>query len=512
IEQTSPWERGRVLAPELDNLAAASARAAGRGDGGTAGVTALGAWDVLEVRGPYAEGIRLLEGARSVPGAPDVAIATTLSRAFAAAGRSAEAREAVEWALARASDPTERAVALLERAVLDREAGRADLARVGFEEALASFRARGESWLEARTALQLGWCEHGRGAHEAARTWYASALALARRVGDLRVEGLARSRLASLCLVQGPLADVEAHCEAALTVERAGGYAADEARTRTVLGIARSMQGRLDEAEDAFRTALAQYRALGNRHGEATALGHLGTVHGHRGQLDASCALFAEAVALHRALGSPSYVALFLGNLGTTTLFRGATADARAALEEALAIDRQLDQAVPIGFVQTRLGDLHALAGEPEQARAAWIEARDVLRDARAPAQLALCLIRLAEADRDDALADEAATLGAPFPEVAAEVLAERAVQRARAGRFAEARADARRAVGCGQIGMTGAAVAAARALVSALTGDPGAAAAIAAAEQLLASMEVLPSAEVARRVAEAGRLVASRR
>src|SRR6185369_12973065 len=95
--------RRRLLGLELDNLVAACRRALGRGDGTTAVSTYRGAWEVLELHGPYATGAALGAQVLALSDLADgdrAAALATLAQSLRRSGRMDDAKAALDEALA----------------------------------------------------------------------------------------------------------------------------------------------------------------------------------------------------------------------------------------------------------------------------------------------------------------------------------------------------------------------------------------------------------------------------
>jgi len=140
------------LAPELDNLLAAAERA---GSGETAAWAAVAAVGVLRRRGPFGAGIDLLERLLAEPSLP-AALRQPMTLELASLqrldGRSQAAEETARLALRIARDDPERGRALTQLGVLLWSLNRPEEARAHHSEALALYRAVGDSAICLRAA------------------------------------------------------------------------------------------------------------------------------------------------------------------------------------------------------------------------------------------------------------------------------------------------------------------------------------------------------------------------
>jgi tetratricopeptide (TPR) repeat protein len=147
------------------------------------------------------------------------------------------------------------------------------------------------------------------GIMDKARLHHEAALAVAREVGNRRLEANTLCNLGLLHQVQGRYGEALEQLGAALTVSRELGNARAECIVLCNLGMAYDSLARFDEAGDHFEAALAIARAMGDRRREGQFLSYVGLLHAHRGKfddarhcLDASEALL-QAVSDQMSLG-----------------------------------------------------------------------------------------------------------------------------------------------------------------------------------------------------------------
>jgi predicted ATPase len=397
--------RRRALAVDLDNVVAATRRAVERGDGATAASCALAAWAVLELTGPVALGVALLEAARGVPGqGDDVRLVEALGRATLAAGRpeaaevlatqglssggptqglavladdaallglsgavahargrTGEALERYERALAASRRAGEERVAgtvLAALGDLHREQGRGDEALRHYEAALATLRALGNRRGEARVLGDLALLQIERGRMDEAETLVEEALAVAREEGDRRAEGWLYGVLGELRWDQGRYDDAGRWYDEALAALRPVGARREEA---TVLGYVSTLlqtRGKLEEGLRESERVLDICRELGDRAQEGVALAHVGLALGRLGHPEAAIERYEESIAIAREVGHRSNEAVTLGNLGVRLARLGRLDEAHDHYQAALAIDREIGDRRAEGIVRTHLGTL----------------------------------------------------------------------------------------------------------------------------------------------------------
>jgi predicted ATPase len=228
----------QALAQELENLKAACRCAIGQGDLGTAAAAYRATWSVLQLRGPFTEGVEI--------------------------GRQIVDRPGL--------DRAEKAMTLRTLAQAERHADQAEGARDRFEEAIAIHRLMGDRRREGVVVGNLAGLLQEQGLVNEARTHYEMALTLARETGDRRNEGVTLSNLATLCAVQGRMEEAQAHLLSALAIHRELGNRRHQGVTLTTLTNVHAEQGRWAEAWSYGEAALEIHREVGNRRFECSAL------------------------------------------------------------------------------------------------------------------------------------------------------------------------------------------------------------------------------------------------
>ena len=330
--------RRHAFALELDNLAAACRRAAGRGHGDTAVACFRAAWEVLDLQGPYALGAALGDRVLALDGtAPSLYVAARWTRAIAA------------W-----------------------RAGRMDEAAASLGTALALARETHDRRREGSVLFSLGNLHAEQGRMDEALRFYESALVLQRELGQRRVQGMILGNLGNVHGEPSRTQEAQSCFEAALAIHREVGNRSSEGVVLGNLGNLLCDQGRMDEARTVYLQALAIAREVGNRSSEGGVLGNLGTLEQELGRTDESRANFEAALAIHREVGNRPVEGLVLANIGVTFRNQGRMHEAREHLEAALTIHREVGNRRDEGFVLGNLGLLHL-----EQER--WLDARQHL-------------------------------------------------------------------------------------------------------------------------------------
>lgn len=138
---------------------------------------------------------------------------------------------------------------------------------------------------------------------EAAHRHFIRGLLLARRVGDLHLQGSCLLRQSQICLAHERFDDARGHAEAALALFAGLDAAPERAEAQRVLGVVFRETGRVALAEARLRSAVELAAGAGARRVEAESCRELARLHQmmHR-DLEAR-RLLARARRLYAALG-----------------------------------------------------------------------------------------------------------------------------------------------------------------------------------------------------------------
>lgn len=500
---------------DLVDLVAACRRALARADAPIAAATAIASARVYTTRGPMGAAAELVERALELPGAPEVHLRVAAASAHLGSSRF----DAAEAHLRRAAaiDGVEPHVADeigLAFAQLARGRGQLDQARAGLLERLPAARGRGDRPLVLGILRQLAVVDQEASRLPDALRWGEEALDAVRALDDPRTEAWILANLGIVLMELGRL-DRAGECyEAALAINVAVGARNAEGAVLTNLGILRGKQGDHAQSLALAERALAAQQAVGDRRAEAGALGNLGNSYAWLGRTREAVAHHQAAVELYRALGVRWREALFLGNLGWMAVLQGRLEEAEQFGHAALAAAPEGHGGRGTASMVLGLVD-EQLHGDLERARVRLGEALEVYRASGAVFGQAQSSAALARVGGDLGLADAAVALAASIPAMFAEVSCERALLRARAGRFDEAVQDLAPALAFDPSAVLSRGTwLPVVALVRALAGDrAGAAEALGEAAVLAEALEFGPrsrSVRLAREAAE--RLVLGRR
>ena len=366
--------RRHLLALDIENLVAACRRAIARDDSATAVPLYRAAWEVLELKGPYAAAVEL--GDR------------LLSRV---ADRDASVRPA-----------------RLARAVAEWRTGGTESAAARLEALCRESLEAGDRPTEALARYQLGaaLCELGR--PDEARAELEASMALAEAIGHGRVAAWALGMRALVHRLQGGSAEALGDFERAHERQRDAGDQRAEAITLGNWGNALYDEGRYDEAEALFGRAVAIASDVGDRRTEAIALAAQGNVQFERGRIASARELFERSLALDREIGARPHMCVVVGNLGVLLRDEGLLDEAQTRLQEARELAKEVGDRRSEGALCGLLGTVLTRKGAWERAATVLADGETLLRDARNPRELGRLLCARGQLDHHAGRAERA--------------------------------------------------------------------------------------------------------
>ncbi|MBC2875971.1 MULTISPECIES: AfsR/SARP family transcriptional regulator [Streptomyces] len=189
-------------------------------------------------------------------------------------------------------------------------------------------------------------------------------LAAARRVGDSRAEGRARTVLANVHSLSGRFSQADQQAAEALRLARESGDILPRCIAANIRAIVAIYQQRYGDAETYCEQALASFRADGNRPGEVSALSNLSRVHGETGRSETAVRLAEQSLAIYRELQVSWRLAN--GHYAYGMALRAAQRheDALAQFVEALSIFRQNRQRMWEGWSLARMAEAFHTLGD----------------------------------------------------------------------------------------------------------------------------------------------------
>ena len=216
--------------------------------------------------------------------------------------------------------------------------GRADSAEGHLLRALALARRVGDVRVEANALTMLAGLSSQRGQLATARERYGKAVALSERIGDSRGLAADHNNLGLLAQDVGDTAEARRQFETALELNRHDGRAENAATNLVNLAGLASTSGDFAQAETQYRDALATWREREQWAELASALRGLGLLELRRGDYPAARANLQDALAIYRRTGPlPDALAVWR-DLAGAVAGEGDLQGALDALREALQV------------------------------------------------------------------------------------------------------------------------------------------------------------------------------
>jgi predicted ATPase/class 3 adenylate cyclase len=271
--------------------AAALARVAGEHDNMRAALT----WLLQQAdNGRIADGVLALQ------------LASALGRFWYRHGHAVEGAAWLERALKTPDGAPEalRARGLRMLGVLMELQRRFDRANELFEEALASFRQRGDRAGEAACLNSLGIVARSQGHFEAAQELMSASVMIRRKIGDAEIPA-ALSNLGIVYLDQGDLHRAEQLFDEAIGLDRSRGDAWGAACTRIGVGVVSLERGNVAASRSTLQDALRELNELGDLDAAAECIEALAGVAAREGLMTRAARLAGATDSLRRDLGIP---------------------------------------------------------------------------------------------------------------------------------------------------------------------------------------------------------------
>jgi tetratricopeptide (TPR) repeat protein len=186
----------------------------------------------------------------------------------------------------------------------------------------------------------LGLAQQELGRHEAAIAAHGDAVAIFRAVGDSDGAGDALNNLGLAFREQAQFeAAIAAHRDAAAIYRETGNRHA-EAGAVNNLGLALKRMRYLDQAITSHENATAIYREMQDRHGEGKALGNLAGALRESGRSSEAVGALRRAAAIFGEIGDDHARGIALSSLGSVLTEAGRSAEAVSAYQEAAYVFR----------------------------------------------------------------------------------------------------------------------------------------------------------------------------
>ena len=308
------------MAPDLDNIRLAWARAVQQRDHRLLGQMAHSMQVICEVRGLFEEGIALFRDA-----------ANALKAEIGAASTTAPSDPELVWTLGHI-------VSLYGNRAA--RCGHFGEARTLLHEAYTLLHQRNDRLLHSGTLAWLGYTAYLLGDYGEARDWLTRNIQLSRAHGDTYFLARSESILALVAQAQGEHEEALALAQAGVDDWRANGHPCSLAMGLWVASDVLLRQGATARAEEAAREGLHLGAWLKDPWSTGAALLQLGTIALGRGEGREAQSMVEESLGIFTELGDPWSRGRALIALGQIAQVQGRRDDARERFEQVLHIAR----------------------------------------------------------------------------------------------------------------------------------------------------------------------------
>lgn len=226
---------------------------------------------------------------------------------------------------------------------------------------------QGESELRADVLFRAGSIAHKRRDFPTNITCQQKALAIYRRLGNLRGQAVALNALGIAYTDKGDYGDAR-HCyEECRQIWESLDESSSVAATLSNFAYVARLQGELEEARELYREAAAMCRRLDDPAGAAWKLSHEADVARDQGDPQAN-GLYERSLAIFRELDDPWGIASTLVELAEIAELEGSLEAATASHREALSIFQELGHSRGVARVLEGLALLEARRSHDERA------------------------------------------------------------------------------------------------------------------------------------------------
>ena len=265
-----------------------------------------------------------------------------------------------------------RARLLISAGTLARSAGQPERALERFEAALRLARALNQGWLQSRALFGLGAVQRVLGQREEAQQSYERSLALGRQLGDKVLEGQA---LYGLGFVWRDMGQTERALEAFQDCQRLAHKARHlllEGSALQGIGWMHGDLGRLEQARESYLACQQIARAIGHKLLEGSVLSGQGYVLKDQGRPGQALNAFAACLKLSREIGHTSLEATTLHGLGTVLADQGLWADAEDRYRACVRLSHGAGLKHVECYALSGLGYILMVQGRLDEARSAY--------------------------------------------------------------------------------------------------------------------------------------------
>ncbi len=247
-----------------------------------------------------------------------------------------------------------------------RSLGRNDEALVCFEQALRTYRERGELERLAWAVAQIGWAHVARGATQDGLDRLQAMLHIFEEFEHTYGLALLHTALGDLLYAAGRYEQQRTAAQRAAHLARAAGDEQLLAQAEQLRGRALLMLGPLDEGLRVMQDAVRLAEARDDLSNLCLALCMASLGYWMQGQFDKERECVERAVEVARRVGDPAQLALAVSGVGMVAWYRGEWEEAHRTLDEAHAGIRHVEAGLVLPYVAGVLGAIELVTGRPE--------------------------------------------------------------------------------------------------------------------------------------------------
>jgi predicted ATPase/serine/threonine protein kinase len=341
-------------------------------------LAALALDPVLNLRGPFAVQLSMLDAVLALEHTDDALHAAALearARARLGRGRIAEAEDDLVLAESladRSKDSAAAARVLFLRGLVDRLSGQRGDASARLEAAVERLGQVGDEFTQGRALSILASLRNEMGAETRALEAYNEALEIHRRVGDRRYEGVTLANLGVQQQALGLLKQARANYQAALAIHRELGNRRSEGISHINLGDLAAELEQPGQALAHYETSLQIVREVGARRFEGISLFSLGALHLQYGEYEDADRRISDAIQIHQEVGDTRHLGLALAIKAAVMALTGEVEAAEAQIAEGARLLTEQGDAAFLDALDLYRGHLELArsvqTGSPKQA------------------------------------------------------------------------------------------------------------------------------------------------
>ncbi len=265
-------------------------------------------------------------------------------------------------------DTYRQALALRALGVLCLQVSEFRVALKYLDDGIALAKALGDQRLEGRLETFLGGDYDVLGDPAKSLEHYDHALSLARLTGERDTEASALNNIGKIANDAAEWQKATEYYLQALPLFRSLRNQRTEGLTLNNLGVAYSMMGEQEKARDFLQQSLSLLRASGDKNAESLTLSNIGNAYSQSEDYEAALKFYDQAQVIQRQTGNRAQEAETLDLIGVTYSEMGQQQKALPYHDQSLKIQRETGNVRREGIALRNLGHVFALLGQTDQA------------------------------------------------------------------------------------------------------------------------------------------------